>query len=251
MDLFVDIVAPTTVTKPLAKLPNFTLTEKKKIHGLFPWKRTIQHIIMGTKRVAEREGRLGSGGCVYVVNEMIEGSSSENESLQDISGDEIEYQDEFDGSAEESSEEEEESEEEDQDDKDTHIAKKSKSDSAAFAKAMTAILGSKIKAHDRKDPILVRSKKSAKDLEASRLEAKAKRALAAEKKSGLDKDRIKTLYSSEAHDLQGQLEYEKRLKKTAQRGVVKLFNAIQASQKSAAAESAPKNVVQEEKGKYF
>lgn len=185
-----------------------------------------------------------------VTNEIIEESSSENESLQDISGDEIEYQDEFDGSAEESSEDESE-EEEEQGDEDTHVAKKSKKDSEAFSKAMSAILGSKIKAHDRKDPILVRSKKSAKVLEASRLEAKAKRALAAEKKSGLDKDRIKTLYSSEAKDLQGQLEYEKRLKKTAQRGVVKLFNAIQASQKSAAAESAPKNVVQEEKGMFF
>lgn len=140
--------------------------------------------------------------------------------------------------------------EESENDEDAHPEKKRKTDSEAFSKAITAILGSKIKAHDRKDPILVRSKKSAKDLESSRLEAKAKRALAAEKKSGIDKDRIKTLYSADSENLQELLEYEKRLKKTAQRGVVKLFNAIQASQKCALAGSGPKNVVQEEKGEY-
>lgn len=181
-------------------------------------------------------------------------SSSENESLGDISGDEIEYQDEFDGSAEESSAEESNdeassNEEEDGKDEDTHVAKKSKKDSEAFSKAMTAILGSKVKAHDRKDPILVRAKKAGKEIEASKLEAKAKRALASEKKQSVDRDRIKTLYTGETADLQGQLEFEKKLKKTAQRGVVKLFNAIQASQKSTSAVSAPKNVIQEEKGK--
>lgn len=111
---------------------------------------------------------------------------------------------------------------------------------------MTAILESKIKAYDRKDPILVRSKKTAKNLESSRLEAKAKRALAAEKKNEIDKDRIKTLYSADTENLQELLEYEKGLKKTAQRGVVKLFNAIQGSQKMSI--EGPKNVVQEEKG---
>lgn len=129
--------------------------------------------------------------------------------------------------------------------------KKRKEESAAFSKAITAILGSKVKAHDRKDPILVRAKKAAKDIEASRLEAKAKRALAAEKKNGVDKDRIKTLYSSDGQVLQAQVEFDKKLKKTAQRGVVKLFNAIQASQKSLNGDSSTKNVVQEEKGKYF
>ena len=185
---------------------------------------------------------------------ILEKSESDNESFQNLSGDEIEYQDEFDGSAEESSEEESEEEEEEEEDKqDKHVDKKSKSDSEAFSKAMTAILGSKVKAHDRKDPILVRSKKTAKDIESSRLEAKAKRALAAEKKSGLDKDRIKTLYSADSENLQELLEHEKRLKKTAQRGVVKLFNAIQASQRSSIADasSGPKNVVQEEKGKAY
>lgn len=211
---------------------------------------------MGSKRPAKKEGELErveqSGKTVLTAAEEASVSSSENESLGDLSGDEVEYQDEFDGSDEGSSDEEAEDEASaSENDEDEHVSKKSKKDSQAFSKAITAILGSKVKAHDRQDPILVRAKKAGKDIEASRLEAKAKRALAAEKKQSVDKDRIKTLYTGDTADLQGQLEYEKKLKKTAQRGVVKLFNAIQASQKSAASSDAPKNVTQEEKGKLY
>lgn len=111
-------------------------------------------------------------------------------------------------------------------------SKKQKLGNESFSKAITAILGSKIKAHDQKDPILIRSKKSGKDLEEKKLEAKAKKALSAEKKKSLEKDRIKNVYPKDEAKLHEYLEHEKVLRKTAQRGVVKLFNAILASQKN-------------------
>lgn len=110
--------------------------------------------------------------------------------------------------------------------------KKRKQDSEAFSKAITAILGSKIKAHDVKDPILVRSKKSGKDLEEKKLEAKAKHALMVERRQTMDKDRVRNIFPKDEAKLHDYLEHEKLLRKTAQKGVVKLFNAILASQKN-------------------
>lgn len=110
--------------------------------------------------------------------------------------------------------------------------KRQKIGSEAFSKAITAILGSKIKAHDVADPILVRNKRVAKDLEEKKLEAKAKRAIAVEKKSTFEKDHIKRVIPEDETKLHAYLEHEKVLKKTAQKGVVKLFNAIRAAQKN-------------------
>ena len=177
---------------------------------------------------------------------------SDVESLKNLSGSDAEEElenDEFDLS-EDGSADSSEGEQDEEEDVDAPEQKKRKTDSEAFSKAMTAILGSRIKLHDRKDPILVRSKKTAKELEASRLEAKAKRAIIAEKKSQIDKERIKTLYTpGDTENLHKLLEHEKKLKKTAQRGVIKLFNAIQASQRAAATtdETVTKSI-QQEKG---
>ena len=177
---------------------------------------------------------------------------SDVESLKNLSGSDAEEElenDEFDLS-EDGSADSSEGEQDEEEDVDAPEQKKRKTDSEAFSKAMTAILGSRIKLHDRKDPILVRSKKTAKELEASRLEAKAKRAIIAEKKSQIDKERIKTLYTpGDTENLHKLLEHEKKLKKTAQRGVIKLFNAIQASQRVAATtdETVTKSI-QQEKG---
>ncbi|KAK7205318.1 Rrp15p-domain-containing protein [Myxozyma melibiosi] len=123
--------------------------------------------------------------------------------------------------------------------------KKKNLDPAAFSTAMTAILGSHLKAHDRSDPVLVRSKKAAKEIEDAKLEAKAKRALRMEKKGLLDKERVKDVISGlregEATDpdaVQKNTEREKKLKKTAKRGVVKLFNTVIEAQKKAIANLA-------------
>jgi hypothetical protein len=116
---------------------------------------------------------------------------------------------------------------------------------------MSAILDSKVKAHDRKNPILIRSKKSAKELESAKLEAKARRALNSEKRALLDKDRKINLIPEE--NATQALEHEKKLRKIAQRGVVQLFNAIQAAQ-STGAEQSKQHVLgltkKEEQGKF-
>lgn len=101
-----------------------------------------------------------------------------------------------------------------------------------FASAFNAIVGSKLKAYDRKDPILARNKSTLKKLESDKLEKKAKRELLAEKKQIQDKVRIRNLLpsASEPEKVRDIIEKEKKLKKVAQRGVVKLFNAVLATQ---------------------
>lgn len=104
--------------------------------------------------------------------------------------------------------------------------------SESFASAFNAIIGSKLKAYDRKDPILARNKRTLKQLESDKLEAKAKRLMRAEKKEGFDRQRIKNLLPSadEPEKVRDAIEKERRLKKVAQKGVVKLFNAVLATQ---------------------
>lgn len=101
----------------------------------------------------------------------------------------------------------------------------------AFGRAFNAILSSKVKAHDRDNPILIRNKNKVKSLESSKLESKAKRAITADKKALEQKDRVKNILEPrDGKDTAQLLEHERKLKKIAQRGVVRLFNAVLASQ---------------------
>ncbi|KAK9364783.1 Rrp15p-domain-containing protein [Lipomyces kononenkoae] len=118
--------------------------------------------------------------------------------------------------------------------------KQKRTDPEAFSSAMTAILSSHLKAHDRKDPVLVRSKKTAKAIEESKLEAKARRELRLEKKQFLDRERIKDVITGVREGdapnpdaVQKTTEHERMLKKIAKRGVVKLFNTVIEAQKKA------------------
>ncbi len=121
--------------------------------------------------------------------------------------------------------------------------KRKRNDPDAFATSMTKILGSKLSTSKRVDPVLARSKTAlaaSHELSNSRLEAKAKQKLREERKEQLDKGRVRDVLGldraatgNEAGDGQsvGEIaEQEKRLRKTAQRGVVKLFNAVRAAQ---------------------
>lgn len=97
----------------------------------------------------------------------------------------------------------------------------------SFSNAMDALLNSHLKAHDRSDPILVRQKKKIiKKLNDEKLDAKAKRLLKMERKELMEKGRQKDLLPQSEVNARLILEHEKKLKKTAQRGVIKLFNAI-------------------------
>lgn len=143
------------------------------------------------------------------------------------------------------------------------IKARKRNDPEAFATSMSKILGSKLSASKRNDPVLSRSQtaiEASKEMTDLALEKKAKHKMREEKKAALEKGRVKdVLGASTAFDasngygtgenvpsVQETMELEKRLRKTAQRGVVKLFNAVRAAQikgEEAAKEARQKGVV--------
>lgn len=160
------------------------------------------------------------------------GVDSQEEDLEDISS--FDEDDEVDV-ADVSSSDDEAASESDYDDENVPKLKKKKNlddGSELFANAFSAIVGSRLKAYDRKNPILARSKKSLKKLESDKLEAKAKRLMNAEKKDQMDKCRVKNLLPSadKPEKVREVIEKEKNMKKIAQRGVVRLFNAVLSTQ---------------------
>ena len=113
--------------------------------------------------------------------------------------------------------------------------KKKRNDPAAFATSISKILDTKLTSTKRADPVLSRSKAASdahrKEAD-SKLEATARAQLRAERKQSLENGRIKDVLGLESTnvDTGRVLEEERRLKKTAQRGVVRLFNAVRAAQ---------------------
>jgi len=138
--------------------------------------------------------------------------------------------------------------------------KRKRNDPEAFATSMSKILSSKLSNAKKGDPVLSRS---AAALSASKedtdqaLERKAKSKMREERRLALEKGRVKdVLGASTAFDaangrgqgisVQEIMMEEKRHRKTAQRGVVHLFNAVRASQvkgEQAAREARMKGVV--------
>lgn len=158
------------------------------------------------------------------------------------------------------------SDSEDESDSDTQsnpnlIRKRKRNDPEAFATSMSKILGSKLSSSKRDDPVLSRSVtalQASKEIVDQALDKKARAKLREEKRAALEKGRVKdvlgvsTAFDSER--LEGKptptvaetMELEKRLRKTAQRGVVKLFNAVRAAQikgEEAAREARSKGLV--------
>lgn len=139
--------------------------------------------------------------------------------------------------------------------------KRKRNDPDAFATSMTKILGSKLSTSKRADPVLARSKTAlaaSHELSNSRLETKAKHKLREERKAQLDKGRIRDVLGldravagasgavEDGLSVGDIAEQERRLRKTAQRGVVKLFNAVRAAQvkaEEAAREARKQGVV--------
>jgi fusion and transport protein UGO1 len=114
--------------------------------------------------------------------------------------------------------------------------KKKRNDPTAFATSISKILNTKLTTTKRADPVLSRSKdasKASKDLAESRLEAKARHKIRTERREALEKGRVKDVLGLEDSGMSTQviMETEKKLRKTAQRGVVKLFNAVREAQR--------------------
>ena len=116
------------------------------------------------------------------------------------------------------------------------IKKKSttkRNDPTAFSSSITKILSTKLPQSARNDPLLTRSASAhstSQSLNQSRLEARAKAHLRAQRKAELDRNRVTDVLGLETGRAGEVAEEERRLRKIAQRGVVKLFNAVRAAQ---------------------
>ncbi|KXX76565.1 Ribosomal RNA-processing protein 15 [Madurella mycetomatis] len=140
-------------------------------------------------------------------------------------------------------------------------SKSKRNDPDAFATSISKMLSSKLPASRRADPIVARSGAAAENARQAvdaALEAKARKRLREQKRLAMEKGRVRdVLVASTTRTLNiatGEIEEvvdegaettsqilatEKRLRKVAQRGVVKLFNAVRAAQvKAAEAERA-------------
>jgi mitochondrial fusion and transport protein UGO1 len=120
-------------------------------------------------------------------------------------------------------------------DENTEQKKNKRNDPAAFATSISKILNAKLTTSKRIDPVLSRSKdasNAAKEMSEARLEAKAKQKLRDDKRAKLETGRIKDVLGLNNPEIstEDMMEQEKKYKKIAQRGVVRMFNAIRAAQ---------------------
>lgn len=115
-----------------------------------------------------------------------------------------------------------------------------RNDPSAFATSLSKILSTKLSTTKRQDPVLARSAEAQSASRAaadSALEIKAKKHLKEEKLKALEKGRIRDIMAPDEGSgatVADVLDEERRLRKVAQRGVVKLFNAVRAAQVKAA-----------------
>jgi fusion and transport protein UGO1 len=108
-----------------------------------------------------------------------------------------------------------------------------RNDPEAFANSISRILGSKLSISKRTEPILSRSKDAAtanRELADSKLTEKVRRQLVAERKAARDKGRIRDVLGLNDTSTAATSSKEKELRRTAQKGVIKLFNAVRAAQ---------------------
>jgi fusion and transport protein UGO1 len=126
-----------------------------------------------------------------------------------------------------------------------------RNDPEAFATSISKILNTKLTSQKRSEPILSRSKSAQdanKELSDLKLTHKAQRQLLAEKKAAQEKGRVKDVLglNDPSVSTAATTAKEKELRRTAQKGVIKLFNAVRAAQvkgEQAEKESREKGVV--------
>ncbi|GBC08083.1 hypothetical protein RclHR1_00790033 [Rhizophagus clarus] len=103
------------------------------------------------------------------------------------------------------------------------MKKQSKNTTASFAETMNKLLTAPVKQNYQNTPVLSRSKGIERAIDEAKLEYKARKAINMEKKKLASKDRVKGDLAT--------IDYERKLRKIATKGVVQLFNAISKSQK--------------------
>ncbi|KAF2021360.1 Rrp15p-domain-containing protein [Aaosphaeria arxii CBS 175.79] len=112
---------------------------------------------------------------------------------------------------------------------------KKRNDPEAFATSISKILGTKLTSQKRSEPILSRSKaaqETNRTLADHKLTLKAQRAIVAEKRAAQEKGRVKDVLGLQSEEVATAeiVAKEKALRRTAQKGVIKLFNAVRAAQ---------------------
>ncbi|KAK1637930.1 Rrp15p-domain-containing protein [Colletotrichum phormii] len=121
-----------------------------------------------------------------------------------------------------------------------NFIKSKRNDPSAFSTSMSKILSTKLSNAKRADPVLARSAEAHQSAQAAvdqALESKARKQMRAQKKEALEKGRVRNVLvapETEETSTGEMIETERRLRKVAQRGVVKLFNAVRAAQVKAA-----------------
>jgi fusion and transport protein UGO1 len=135
----------------------------------------------------------------------------------------------------------------------TAVARKvrKRNDPEAFATSIAKILNSKLTTTKRSEPILSRSKdaqQANKELADNKLTEKARRQVVAERRAAQDKGRVKVVVglNDPSVSTAAITAKEKELRRTAQKGVIKLFNAVRAAQvkgEQAEKEAKAQNVV--------
>ncbi len=111
--------------------------------------------------------------------------------------------------------------------------KSKRNDPQAFSTSISKILSTKLSQNARKDPVLSRSREAheaSHEIANDRLEKRAKAKLRADKKDELERGRVKDVLGLTTGEAGQTAEEEKRLRKIAQKGVIKLFNAVRAAQ---------------------
>lgn len=110
-----------------------------------------------------------------------------------------------------------------------------RNDPEAFATSISKILNTKLTSTKRSEPILSRSKDAQtanRELADSKLTEKARRQIVVERKAAQDKGRVKDVLGLNDANVStaATSAKEKELRRTAQKGVIKLFNAVRAAQ---------------------
>lgn len=124
-----------------------------------------------------------------------------------------------------------------------------RNDPDAFSASISKILSTKLSQGARKDPVLSRSREAAEvshGFANEKLERRVKAKIRADRKEDLERGRVKDVLGLESGMAGEVAEEEKKLRKIAQRGVVKLFNAVRAAQvkgEEAAKEARKKGTV--------
>lgn len=177
-----------------------------------------------------------------------------------VEGDEVDMFSGDDGDSEDAEVEDDEFDIEDSEAEDSDVSETSttaarkvrkRNDPEAFATSISKILNTKLTSTKRSEPILSRSKdaqQANKELADSKLTEKARRQVVAEKKAALEKGRVKDVLGLNDPNVStaDTTAKEKDLRRTAQKGVIKLFNAVRAAQvkgEQAEKEAKSQNVV--------